>query len=643
MVYVRSLSTYVTALLLGIVVACGSHTVSAQFDFGGFAGRDAAPAEVTVESQFTPATDDRPAMLFVTATIADGFHISAIDQAAGGPLPTTIAIDAGSGVELDGEWQPIEPPKSHVDEEVWVGLELREHYEKVTWFAPVIVPDGVDPAGLTIKGTIEGQACNPQTCVPFEQAIVANQGNGIALPEAANSGSTAASNPNELPAQSAESTADDTPLLAILAYGVLGGLILNLMPCVLPVIGLKMLSFAEQGGQSRARILMLNLSYVGGLMFVFMVLATLAALAQLGLTSESYGWGELNTLTWFKVSMTALVFAMALSFLGIWELPIPGFATSGKATELAAREGPFGAFCMGIFTTLLATPCSGPFLGPVLGFTISQPPLIIFGIFFAVGFGMGLPYLLAGLFPSLVSWLPKPGPWMDTFKNLLGFVLLATVVFLFSTIKADYFLATLTLLFGIWFGCWMIGRLPVTAEPNKRRNTWLEAIAAATIVGGCAFTFLSPKDKASSLPWQPYSPQAVAAARAEGKVVMVDFTAQWCLTCKANLKFAINRPDVKKWVEEHDVVPLLADWTDRNDMIKKALLELNSRSIPLLAIYPPDMSKQPIVLPDLLTQNKVLQALAAAAPQQGSFDQSGMATKPGNLQAEKPTPSAVTR
>ena len=646
MVYARLLSIGQALLLVSLILAGGVQQSSAQFDFGdfdpgkfnpgGLAGRDSGPAEVTVEAQFTLATADRPALMFVTATIADGFHISAIDQASGGPLPTKITIAADSGVNVTGEWLSIEPPKVHLDKEVWIGLELREHYNKVTWYAPIEIPAGVDPASLTITGNIFGQACNPETCIPFESTITALVGSGMPISTQQNSGVDAL----ETTQQSNEAT---TPLITILAYGVLGGLILNLMPCVLPVIGLKVLSFAEQAGQSRARIMMLNLSYVAGLMAVFMLLATLAALAKLGLGTESFGWGELYTLTWFKVGMVALVFSMALSFLGIWELPIPGFATSGKATELAAREGPFGAFCMGMFTTILATPCSGPFLGPVFGFTISQPAWVIYAIFFAVGLGMALPYLMIGAFPSLVSWIPKPVAWMDTLKNLLGFVLLGTVVYLFSTISKDYFIPTLTLMFGIWFACWMIGRTPVTATTAQKRNAWLEGITAATIVGAMAFHFLSPST--SMLPWQPYSPQALAAARAEGKTVMVDFTANWCPTCKTNLKFAINRPQVKQWVEENDVVTLLADWTDRNDMIKNALRELNSQSIPLLAIYPADATKAPIVLPDLLTQNKVLQALAAADPTTTGqlMDKSSIATRPKAMHAGNISPAAVTR
>jgi thiol:disulfide interchange protein len=223
-----------------------------------------------------------------------------------------------------------------------------------------------------------------------------------------------------------------------------------------------------------------------------------------------------------------------------------------------------------------------------------------------------LPYILIGVFPSLVSWLPKPGQWMETLKHLLGFVLLGTVVYLFSTIHQDYFLATLALLFGIWFGCWLIGYVPIYAERRTRLMAWAGGLTIAATVGLGSFALLTPSQ--SALAWRPYSAEALAVARAQGKTVLVDFTANWCLTCKSNLKFAINRHEVKELVERNDVVPLLADWTDKNETIKQALSELNSRSIPLLVIYPADPQREVIVLRDVVTQSAVLEALAAAGP-----------------------------
>jgi thiol:disulfide interchange protein len=398
-----------------------------------------------------------------------------------------------------------------------------------------------------------------------------------------------------------------TLALTILA-SLIGGLLLNLMPCVLPVIGLKVLAFAEQAGQKQAHVLMLNFWYSVGLISVFMVLATLAAFLNLG-------WGEQFTLTWFKVAMTALVFVMALSFLGVWEIPIPGFVGAGKSSKLQTQEGVAGAFFKGVFTTILATPCSGPFLGSAFGYTLSQPPIVTYVIFGSVGLGMASPYLLIGVFPSLIRFLPRPGAWMETFKQLLAFLLLATVVYLFSTLNATYFIPTLTLLVGLWFACWWIGRIPITAEANQKVRHWAGAAASAALVGIFAFKLLVPSD--SDLPWKPYSPQTLAQLRAEGKTVLIDFTADWCPNCKWNLRTAINTQRVGKLVDQNNVVPLIADWTDRSPDIKEKLAELESNSIPLLAIYPAGQSDdEVIVLRDLLTESQVIEALKQAGPSQ---------------------------
>ena len=189
--------------------------------------------------------------------------------------------------------------------------------------------------------------------------------------------------------RSAAAPFDLRVFLVQLAFAFVGGLLLNLMPCVLPVLGLKILAFVQQAGESRGRVFMLNVWYSIGLLSVFMVLAALAAGVGLA-AGERLGWGEQFTDISFKITMTALVFVMALSFLGVWEIPIPGFVGTGRAGELQNKEGPTGAFCKGVFTTILATPCSGPFLGPVFGYVLKQPPYMAYCIFGAVGLGHGL-------------------------------------------------------------------------------------------------------------------------------------------------------------------------------------------------------------------------------------------------------------
>jgi len=396
-------------------------------------------------------------------------------------------------------------------------------------------------------------------------------------------------------------------------------------------LALRFCRLSKQGGQSRSRVILLNLIYSAGMMAVFLVLATLAV------TLHS-GWGQHFGSAAFNISLSALVFAMALSFLGVWEIPIPGFVGSGAAAEAASREGVWGAFAKGVVTTVIATPCSGPYLGTIFGFTIDKPAYITYLIFVAVGLGMASPYLLIGAFPRLVKLLPKPGAWMDTFKQMMGFVLLGTVVFLFTSLKPEYFIPTFALLIGIWAGCWWIGRMPFTLARGRRLLGWLEGAAFAAVVGSAAFTFLIPGEHL--LQWQPFTRPMLSEFTGQGKTVLVEFTANWCPTCKWNMAHAIDTDEVRRLVEENGVVPLLADWSDGSEEVHDMLRSLQSESIPLLAIFPAGKPNQPIVLRDLVSQRQVLEALKNAGPSRNP----GMARTPGPARASAaPTEPARSR
>jgi suppressor for copper-sensitivity B len=399
---------------------------------------------------------------------------------------------------------------------------------------------------------------------------------------------------------------EPTSLVAVIFFGLVGGLILNLMPCVLPVIGLKILGFVEQGGQSRARTLVLNVWYSLGLLLVFMVLATLAVKLQLK-------WGQQFQSPAFVIVMCGVVFVMALSLLGIWEIPIPGFIGSGKSVKLAAKEGTVGAFAKGVLTTVLATPCSGPYLGAVFSYALTQSPLVTYIVFASIGLGMASPYLLIGAFPALVRFLPKPGMWMETFKQIMGFVLLGTVVYLFSLLDKNLYLRVLTLLVGLWAGCWWIGRTPLTANLGRKLTAWTGGAVIAGTVGYFAFTVLAPHP--ALLAWQPYSPTKLDQLIAEKKTVMIDFTADWCATCQLNSTRALNTKRVEQVVRANGVVPLLADLSNPSREIDQLLDDLHhSSSIPVLAVFPADHPHEPIVLFDLVSQSDVLEMLQEAGP-----------------------------
>ncbi|HEX3724908.1 MAG TPA: thioredoxin family protein [Pirellulales bacterium] len=558
--------------------------------------------------------------LVLEARPAEGWHIYELanrDTGALGYKPTLVVITNSSGFHFNRPTASAQP--RNAPSEI-PGLPAQRYYEQpVSWSLTITIPKATRPGTYPIAGLMGYQTCNVNGCdlprgARFEGSLIvgAAEASGSAplvftdakYGEAAKLAEAATPAGETQVAQIAD-VAPVSSLPMILAAALLGGFILNFMPCVLPVIGLKILSFAEQAGHSRSHILMLNVWYSLGVMSVFTVLATLASVVNLG-------WGQQFSSTSFNVVMVAVVFVMALSFLDVWEIPIPGFVGSGAAVEAAAQGGATGAFFKGVLATVLATPCSGPLLGPVLGFTLNQPPHVTFMIFAAVGLGMSSPYLLIGTFPQLIRFLPKPGAWMDTFKQMLAFVLLGTIVFLLTIINRDYVVPTFAMMVGLWAACWWIGRRSPIEPFSRRLGAWAQGAVFAAVVGYCAFHWLTPRE--SIIPWKSFSRSELAKLTDEGHTVLVDFTADWCLTCKVNLHFAIETNEVKSLIAANGVVPLLADWTDGSSEIKDALEALHSNSIPVLAIYPADKPGSPIVLRDVISKQAVLTALSEAGP-----------------------------
>lgn len=601
----RSVSFLVVIFLVSnLVLAWGTR---------GFAqltglGRGAETAShVQLSAEFTAPGEGRQSFLVIHARIQPGHYIYSLTQPPGGPRATRIRVDESPEFRLAGDFQ-ANPPPATKREPLFDNLLVEYHAGEVTWFAPIEWKSDVDLSQVAITGSVQAQVCDEATCYPPQSfSFTARLGEGKLLPDLPPTAPAAVSRPAEavVPVRTAEEVSLAV-WLAILLGAFAGGLILNLMPCVLPVISLKLFALIEQAGQSRQKIFMLNLWFTLGLMSVFLVLATFSAAFNLA-------WGEQFTYTWFKVALIGLVFTLALSFLGVWELPIPGFAGSSRVGQLQSQEGATGAFFKGVFTTILATPCTGPFLGTVFGFTLDKPPYVSYLIFGTVGLGMAFPYILVGIFPQLIRFLPRPGQWMNTLKEIMGFFLLGTVVYLFSTIKADYFIPTLTFVVGLWLACWLVGKVPLTAARRQRAVAWLGAVVIAVGTGSFAYTMLVPSQK---IPWEPFSPERLEAALREGRTVMVDFTADWCPNCKWNLATAIETTRVARLVAEYRVLPLLADWTDESPVIKDFLTQrLRRRSIPVLAIYPAGGREEDVIILDgILVESQVLEALRKAGP-----------------------------
>ena len=555
------------------------------------------------------------ARLTLTATPDEGWHIypyaTRDPEEAGESKPTLVVLSNSR------DWQKSAVKAS---KEPITGAAAQRYYDgEVTFTIDLTVPKTAQPGEVTLTGFLGFQTC-------LENRCLTPTGAKFSVPVTV----AGSEQPGTIPvsfepvgykrvAEIAKQQPQTGPLniatLAIqLGLSLIGGFLLNLMPCVLPVLGLKIMSFVQQGGQSRAKILELNAAYTFGLMSVFLLLATLAAFLNVG-------WGEQMTQLWFRVTMLVLMFAFGLSFLGVWEMTVPGLSGSEVVESTQGREGLPGAFFKGIFTTILGVSCSGPFLGGVFGYTLTQPWWVTYLIFFCVGLGMASPFLAIGLFPRLISYLPKPGEWMNTFKHLMGFVMLGVAIYVFSTLGENYYIPALIFLLGIGFGLWWIGRVPVYEETSKQIKGWIVGTAVAVLAGVVAFggpTIMGPwypGPVPEIYEWEPYSEELIARQQAAGKTVMLDFTADWCLNCQLNFRWALNRNRVKEAVEKNGIVAVKADWTDESDAIKNKLAELNSNSIPVLAIYPAGKGPEDvIILRDLVTQQQVLEALDKAGP-----------------------------
>ncbi len=412
----------------------------------------------------------------------------------------------------------------------------------------------------------------------------------------------------------------------MLLYAFIGGLILNIMPCVLPVIALKILGFINHAQHESGRVRTLGLIYAAGVLVSFLVLAGIV----IGVKAAGHhaGWGMQFGSPVFIVCLTTLITLVALNLFGVFEVTLGGHALSA-AGQLASRQGAPGAFFNGLLATALATPCTAPFLAPALGFAFAQSDSLIVLIFLFVGLGLAAPYVVLSWNPAWLRFLPKPGAWMEKFKIAMGFPMLLTAVWLFNLAADDY--GTNVLWLGVFlvllaFAAWIFGEFIQRGRTGKGIAV---VMVLVLLIGGYAFALenqlhwrepVAVADSTATSPtspdgidWQPWSPEAVAQARAAGRPVLVDFTANWCLTCQVNKKIAIEIPSVRQKLKEINAMALVGDYTHFPDNITAELNRYSRAGVPLVLVYPKGTDAQPVVLPALLTPGIVLEALDRAA------------------------------
>lgn len=427
-----------------------------------------------------------------------------------------------------------------------------------------------------------------------------------------------------------EDATQSIPLFLFFAF--VGGLILNIMPCVLPVLSIKVLGFVNQAHEDPKRVFYLGLVFASG------VFASFAALATVIVVLKSAGnellWGFQLQEPRFVILMSAVIFAFGLSLFGVFSIDLPG-STASNLQGAATREGPAGAFFNGLLATALATPCTAPLLGPALGVAFSQSGPMIYVFFAAIASGLALPYVLLSARPGWLKFVPKPGPWMVTFKQAMGVLLMATVVWLLSVVGgqvgSDGIVQALSFLLAVGVASWILGRgFDLSAPPSRRIRA--SATAAAIVVAtylyfperylstlGEAYaegaevqtTNFTPTD--GKIDWQPFSVERVNELVADNKTVFVDFTADWCLTCKVNERTVLSTRSIREAFAEHGVVALVADYTRRQPEFTKIIRQFGRAGVPVYVIFPAGRPEDYILLPEILTVSMVKEKLAEAA------------------------------
>jgi thiol:disulfide interchange protein DsbD len=487
----------------------------------------------------------------------------------------------------------IQPATGTIPLKNW-GFDLRKSVKKFSGDWPTEI-SGV----ITIKQN--GQRSGIEIQVPISNEAPANETASTPETSETNAIATPISNPPSPANQTSTAT-----LLKFLLFAFIGGLILNVMPCVLPVIALKILGFVSEARSEPRRVRNLGFIYALGVLASFSALAALV----IGINAAGHraGWGMQFGNPVFVVCMTTLITLVALNLFGVFEV-IPGGKVMDAAGNLASRHGAAGAFFNGLLATILATPCTAPYMATALGFAFSQSAVVIFLILLFVGLGLAAPYVVLSCNPALLKFLPKPGPWMEKFKIAMGFPMLATVIWLLGIAASDYGERVIWLsvfLVVLAFTAWIFGEF---VQRGRKGRGLAIAIVVVLLIANYAYALesrlrwreMTETDATASLSangviWNPWSPEAVAEARSAGKPVLVDFTATWCVTCNAIVKPALETQSVVDKLKELNATTLLGDYTRTPQNMTDEIAKYGSAGVPLVLVYPKNPNAPAIVV-----------------------------------------------
>lgn len=483
---------------------------------------------------------------------------------------------------------------------------------------------------LSTKAVFHYQACDNSICLAPAQVTIelGELSNAISgSKSSALGGATELKKNDEEALAAGENSAGENcaGTLMLLFFALIGGIILNLMPCVLPVLSLKLFSLISEAGERKSRLLALGVSTTAGILASFWILAAIISIIKVG--GGNAGWGMQFQSAGFIAFMVVILSAFAMSFFGVFEVWLPG-STTTKMDEAGRKQGLAGAFFTGALLVLLSTPCSAPLLGTAMGFAFTASIPVLFLFFTAAGIGLAMPYLLVSVFPKVLNVFPKPGIWMVYLQKVMGVLLLGTVVWLLWIIEeqagfAGVGLFAIVAIASIIFS-FILGKFAPPGVAFYREATGFAV--GAILIAGIWFFAIAPKyesivsekfnakihEQMAEDGWYNYSPELMVQFAKAGKTVFVDVSADWCLTCKANEAAVLHSDEFRQAMDSLNVALVKADWTRETPEVNSLLRELGKSGVPAYGIYPKGDAKRLITLPELLTTDGIVEKITAA-------------------------------
>ncbi|MCQ2060835.1 MAG: thioredoxin family protein [Fibrobacter sp.] len=584
--------------------------------------------------QFSEGTLQKGSAVTVDVVIPEHWHVNADSVTDEFLKPSSLEISA-EGITFG---KPVWP-KAIKEYNEALELEILVFKGEFQITIPV---DSVaaDYDSLSTKAIFHYQACDNSICLAPAQvtvelgelsnAISGSKSSALGGPtelKKNDEGNLAAGKYSAGEATASQNSAEENSAgtLMLLFFALIGGIILNLMPCVLPVLSLKLFSLISEAGEHKSRLLALGMSTTAGILTSFWILATIISIIKVG--GGNAGWGMQFQSAGFIAFMVVILSAFAMSFFGVFEVWLPG-STTTKMDEAGRKQGLAGAFFTGALLVLLSTPCSAPLLGTAMGFAFTASIPVLFLFFTAAGIGLAMPYLLVSVFPKILNVFPKPGIWMVYLQKVMGVLLLGTVVWLLWIVEEQAGVPGVGL-FAIVAIASIVASFALGkfAPPGVAFYREVAGFAVgAILIAGIWFFAIAPKyesivsekfnakihEQMAEDGWYNYSPELMVQFAKAGKTVFVDVSADWCLTCKANEAAVLHSNEFRQAMDSLNVALVKADWTRETPEVNSLLRELGKSGVPAYGIYPKGDAKHLITLPELLTTDGIVEKITAA-------------------------------